>query len=157
MTIGADGKPAIAYSAWVQQGRRAACPSRSCAGRRRTTTTPTTASDWTITVVDSRLASSDGAPAFDMGAPGPDMAMPPPDMAGTTPPDVLLPEGIALMAAAARKADGTPGIAYYDCTRGNLRYVEWNPSDQRVEHAADPRRRGRAWATTSATSGSTRR
>ncbi|HEX8950192.1 MAG TPA: hypothetical protein VF945_00030, partial [Polyangia bacterium] len=52
----------------------------------------------------------------------------PPDMAGTTPPDVLLPEGIALMASAARKADGTPGIAYYDRTRGNLRFVEWNPS-----------------------------
>ena len=78
--------------------------------------------------VDSRLASSDGAPAGDMGAPGPDMAMPPVDMAGSTPPDVLLPEGIALMASAARKADGTPGIAYYDRTRGNLRFVEWNPS-----------------------------
>ena len=63
-----------------------------------------------------------------MGAPGPDMATPPPDMAGTTPGDVLLPEGIALMAAAARKPDGSPGIAYYDRTRGNLRLVEWNPS-----------------------------
>ena len=56
------------------------------------------------------------------------MAMPPADMAGTTPPDVLLPEGIAIMAASARKVDGTPGIAYYDRTRGNLRYVEWNAS-----------------------------
>jgi len=56
------------------------------------------------------------------------MAMPPPDMAGTTPGDVLLPEGIALMASAARKMDGSPGIAYYDRTRGNLRLVEWNTS-----------------------------
>jgi hypothetical protein len=54
--------------------------------------------------------------------------MPPPDMAGTTPPDVLLPEGIALMATASRKTDGSPGVAYYDRTRGNLRYVEWNPT-----------------------------
>src|SRR5262249_61753650 len=63
----------------------------------------------------------------DMGI-GPDMAMPPPDMAGAMMPDVLLPEGVALMASAARKSDGTPGIAYYDRTRGNLRLVEWNPS-----------------------------
>jgi hypothetical protein len=93
------------------------------------TTTPTSSTDWTITVVDSRLQSSDGAPppTGDMGV-GPDMAMPPADMAGTTPPDELLPEGIALMASAARKMDGSPGIAYYDRTRGNLRFVEWNPT-----------------------------
>jgi hypothetical protein len=93
------------------------------------TTTPTSSTDWTVTVVDSRLQSSDGAPPpmGDMGV-GPDMAMPPADMAGTTPPDELLPEGIALMAAQARKMDGSPGITYYDRTRGNLRFVEWNPT-----------------------------
>jgi hypothetical protein len=46
-----------------------------------------------------------------------------PDMA--TMPHELLPEGIALMASAARKSDGMPGIAYYDRTRGNLRYIEY--------------------------------
>src|SRR5439155_18014173 len=90
------------------------------------TPNPTSSSDWTVTVVDSRLASSNGAPG-DMAV-GPDMAMPPADMVGTTAPVELLPEGIAIMAASARKMDGTPGIAYYDRTRGNLRYVEWNPS-----------------------------
>src|SRR5207248_1965540 len=33
-----------------------------------------------------------------------------------------------LMATAARKPDGSPGIAYYDRTRGNLRLIEWNAS-----------------------------
>lgn len=127
MTVGPDGKPAIAYSAWVQNGV-SGMPESQLRWAQATTTTPTAASDWTITVLDSRLASSNGAPPGDMGAPGPDMAMAPPDMAGTTPPDVLLPEGIALMAAAARKADGSPGVVYYDRTRGNLRLIEWNGS-----------------------------
>ena len=126
MTIGPDGKPAIAYSAWVKKGV-SGMPESQLRWAQANTTTPTSQSDWTITVIDSRLASSDGAPPSDMGV-GPDMAMPPPDMAGTTPPDVLLPEGIALMASAARKMDGSPGITYYDRTRGNLRYVEWNPT-----------------------------
>jgi hypothetical protein len=128
MTIGPDGKPAIAYSAWVAKGV-SGMPESQLRWAQANTTTPTSTSDWTVTVIDSRLASSDGAPpSTDMGAPGPDMAMPPPDMAGTTPGDVLLPEGIALMASAARKADGSPGIVYYDRTRGNLRMIEWNAS-----------------------------
>ncbi|MGZ3407680.1 MAG: hypothetical protein ACXVAN_14620, partial [Polyangia bacterium] len=126
MTMGPDGKPAIAYSAWVAKGT-SGMPESQLRWAQATTTTPTSSSDWMVTVVDSRLASSDGAPGTDMGI-GPDMAMPPPDMAGTTPGDVLLPEGIALMASAARKPDGSPGIAYYDRTRGNLRFVEWNAS-----------------------------
>ncbi|MGZ3437989.1 MAG: MYXO-CTERM sorting domain-containing protein, partial [Polyangia bacterium] len=126
MTMGPDGKPAIAYSAWVAKGT-SGMPESQLRWAQATTTTPTSSSDWMVTVVDSRLASSDGAPGTDMGI-GPDMAMPPPDMAGTTPGDVLLPEGIALMASAARKPDGSPGIAYYDRTRGNLRFVEWNTS-----------------------------
>lgn len=127
MTIGPDGRPAIAYSAWVMNGT-SGMPETQLRWAQATTPTPTSASDWMISVVDSRLQSDNGAPppTGDMGAP--DMAMTPPDMAGTTPPDVLLPEGIALMASAARKADGSPGIVYYDRTRGNLRYVEWNTS-----------------------------
>ena len=127
MTVGPDGKPAIAYSAWVAKGV-SGMPESQLRWAQATTTTPTSSSDWTVTVLDSRLASSDGAPPERHGRAGPDMAMPPPDMAGTTPPDVLLPEGIALMASAARKADGSPGIVYYDRTRGNLRFVEWNPT-----------------------------
>jgi hypothetical protein len=126
MTVGPDGKPAIAYSAWVAKGV-SGMPESQLRWAQANTTTPSSASDWTVTVVDSRLVGDPGAPPSDMGN-GPDMAMPPPDMAGTTPPDVLLPEGIAIMASSARKMDGTPGIAYYDRTRGNLRYVEWNPS-----------------------------
>ncbi len=126
MTIGPDGRPAIAYSAWVAKGV-SGMPESQLRWAQAMTTTPTSSSDWMVTVVDSRLQGSNGAPTGDMGV-GPDMAMPPPDMAGQMPADVLLPEGIAIMAAAARKMDGTPGISYYDRTRGNLRYVEWNPS-----------------------------
>ncbi len=126
LTVGPDGKPGIAYSAWVQKGK-SGNPESQLRWAQANTTTPTSQADWTITVVDARVVGDSGAPPSDMGV-GPDMAMPPADMAGTTPPDVLLPEGIALMAAAARKPDGSPGIAYYDRTRGNLRFVEWNPS-----------------------------
>jgi hypothetical protein len=69
-----------------------------------------------------------------MGAPdlavGPDMgkgdAAAPPAMTVE-----LLPEGIAIMASAARKMDGTPGIAYYDRTRGNLRFVEFDAANHK--------------------------
>ncbi|MDB4965555.1 MAG: hypothetical protein JWN44_1244 [Myxococcales bacterium] len=127
MTVGPDGNPAIAYSAWVKKGMSGEAESQLRWAQAKTPN-PTSSSDWTVTVVDSRLASSNGGPPPDMAGMGPDMAMPPPDMAGTTPPVELIPEGIALMAAAARKPDGSPGIAYYDRTRGNLRFVEWNAS-----------------------------
>ncbi|HXU69690.1 MAG TPA: hypothetical protein VN947_10190 [Polyangia bacterium] len=127
MTVGPDGKPAIAYSAWVQKGA-SGMPETQLRWAQANTTTPTSSSDWTVTVVDSRLQSDSGAPppTGDMGVP--DMAMAMNDMAGTTPPDELLPEGIALMSAAARRTDGSPGIVYYDRTRGNLRFVEYNTS-----------------------------
>ncbi|HEY1585910.1 MAG TPA: hypothetical protein VGH63_09505, partial [Polyangia bacterium] len=126
LTIGPDGTPGIAYSAWVANGV-SGMPEAQLRWAQANTPTPTSTSDWTITVVDSRVQGATGAPMTDMGV-GPDMAMPPPDMAGTTPPDELLPEGIALMATAARRMDGTPGIIYYDRTRGNLRYVDFNAS-----------------------------
>jgi hypothetical protein len=84
-------------------------------------TNPTSPNDWDIVVLDSRLLSSDGSPPSDAG---------PPDMTGVKPDYELLPEGIAIMAAAARKADGSPGVAYYDRTRGNLRYTEYDPMTQ---------------------------
>ena len=83
LSVGPDGRPAIAYSAWVQERRERHARDAAALGagerRRRRQST----SDWTVTVVDSRLQSSDGAPppTGDMGV-GPDMAMPPPDMAG---------------------------------------------------------------------------
>jgi MYXO-CTERM domain-containing protein len=130
MTVGPDGMPAIAYSAWVEKGDSGE-PESQLRWAQATVPNPTSPSDWQITVVDKRLASDSGAPATDMGAPdmamGPDMA----DADAGAPPmmtEPLLPEGIALMASAARKADGSPGIAYYDRTRGNLRLVEWNAS-----------------------------
>lgn len=130
LSVGSDGKPAIAYSAWVQKGPSGMRESQ-LRWAQANTTTPQAASDWTITVVDSRLASDNGAPPTDMGAPdmavGPDMAN---GDAGAPPgmPEELLPEGIAIMASVARKPDGSPGISYYDRTRGNLRLVEWNSS-----------------------------
>ncbi|HEX8951903.1 MAG TPA: hypothetical protein VF945_08660, partial [Polyangia bacterium] len=59
MTIGADGKPAIAYSAWVAKGV-SGMPESQLRWAQATTTTPASASDWQITVVDSRLDSSNG-------------------------------------------------------------------------------------------------
>ena len=51
-----------------------------------------------------------------------------PSSSPTTPPDVLLPEGIALMPRWRAAPTARPAIAYYDRTRGNLRYVEYVPS-----------------------------
>jgi hypothetical protein len=100
------------------------------------TATPQQASDWTITVLDSRVsgtafpADMGMGPVVDMAGPVVDMAMgdggsssgPPPA------PDQLLPPGIALMASAARNMMDLPAVVYYDYERGNLRYTEFNPN-----------------------------
>src|SRR5262249_19175741 len=67
--------------------------------------------DWDVTVIDAR--------------PLPASVASPPD--GGAPPELLLPEGIGLMPSLALKDDGTPAIAYYDRTRGNLRYIAYDP------------------------------
>ncbi len=137
MSVGLDGLPAIAYSAWVANGVSGE-PESQLRWAQANVPYPASSSDWTVTVLDSRLQSSNGAPVTDMGVAPPDMAVGPdmagggdmaigPDMATTpTPVDTLLPEGIALMTSVARQADGTPGVTYYDRQRGNLRYVAYN-------------------------------
>jgi hypothetical protein len=141
LSVGPDGTPGIAYSAWVQHGV-SGMPESQLRWAQAKTVTPMSDADWTITVLDSRPLSSNGAPdggVSDMAV-GPDMTMPPSmiDMAGVdaamAPPAVpyeLLPEGIAIMASAARKPDGSPAVVYYDRTRGNLRYVEFQPSSMK--------------------------
>jgi hypothetical protein len=132
LSVGLDGNPAIAYSAWVQNGVSGK-PESQLRWAQAKVPYPQSSSDWTITVLDSRLQSSDGSPP-DMGAPPADMATPSTDMAGAVdmagtaaaPTPELLPEGIALMPSVARMADGTPGVTYYDRQRGNLRYVAFN-------------------------------
>jgi MYXO-CTERM domain-containing protein len=130
LTVSRDGKPGIAYSAWVEKGAMSGMPESQLRWAQAKVTDPQSASDWDIVTLDSRLQSSDGSPPSGDMAVGPDLAVAL-DMTGVAPPTgpyEFLPEGIALMAAAARKPDGSPAIAYYDRTRGNLRYVEWIPS-----------------------------
>jgi hypothetical protein len=123
MSVSPDGKPAIAYSAWVMKGISGE-PESQLRWAQAKVTNPTSPNDWDVIVLDARLLSSDGSPPGDMAPP------PPADMAGVKPPYELLPEGIGIMASAARKADGSPGVAYYDRTRGNLRYTEYDPKTQ---------------------------
>jgi MYXO-CTERM domain-containing protein len=141
MTVDSDGKPAIAYSAWVQKGM-SGNPESQLRWAQANVPNPQSASDWTVSILDARplaqyLPMDMGTSSTDMAmALGPDMAssdmasagdggasMPPPMM-----PDEILPPGLALMSAAARNAMGLPAIVYYDYERGNLRYIEFNPN-----------------------------
>jgi MYXO-CTERM domain-containing protein len=129
LTVGPDGLPAIAYSAIVQSGP-SGMPEGQLRWAQAKVANPHAAGDWTITVVDSRPLAYSGAPG-DAGIPGPDMTALDDAGAPVSPPpmvDLLLPDSIAIMSSVARKSDGTPGIAYYDRKRGNLRLVEWNAS-----------------------------
>jgi hypothetical protein len=131
MTVDSDGKPAIAYSAWVQKGM-SGMPESQLRWAQANTATPTSSSDWTITVLDSRpttaTSSTDGGVVMDMamaaGDGGVDGGMSTP----ATPVDELLPPGIALMSAAARNQMDLPAVVYYDYDRGNLRYVAFDPN-----------------------------
>jgi hypothetical protein len=107
MTVGSDGKPGIAYSAWVMKGLSGE-PESQLRWAQAKVTNPTSPNDWDVIVPDMSGA----------------------DKAGVKGPYELLPEGIAIMAAAARKADGSPGVAYYDRTRGNLRFTEYDAKSQ---------------------------
>ena len=113
LSIGPDGKPMIAYSAIVFTATNSGEPEGQLRVATATTTQPQSSSDWSVQIVDARplplVATPDGGMMVDTGS--------------------LLPEGIAIMSSLARKSDGTPGIAYYDRTRGNLRYVEWDPME----------------------------
>jgi MYXO-CTERM domain-containing protein len=107
MSIGPDGRPLIAYTATQTTGTQSGMPEGQLRVAQANVPNPQSSGDWTITIVDARPLPA--ASMSDMGA------------------DVLLPDGIGLMPALARKPDGTPGLAYYDHTRGNLRYVEYLP------------------------------
>ncbi|MEO6952824.1 MAG: hypothetical protein ABI321_13545 [Polyangia bacterium] len=105
MTLDKDGNPGIAYSAIVSTNTPSGKPEGQLRFAQANNPDPQSAADWTITIVDSR---------------------PLPDMPTTT--NDLLPDSIAIMCAAARKADGTPAITYYDRFNGNLRYAEQDGS-----------------------------
>jgi len=109
MSLDKDGKPSIAYTATVMNGTMSGKPEGQLRIAQAKTADPQSTSDWTVTVLDARPLPMD---------------MTTPD-GGTPPPALLLPEGIGLMPSLARRPDGAPGIAYYDRTRGNLRYIEF--------------------------------
>jgi hypothetical protein len=121
LTYSAKGIPAIAYTAIVHTNTMSGKPESQLRWAEAKITEPQSSSDWTINILDSR--------PLDEGGPTPAPSMSPNPSASPMPaPDVLLPEGIALMAAAARRSDDSPAVAYYDRVRGNLRYIEWIPS-----------------------------
>ncbi len=104
LTLAADGTPGIAYTAIINTGTTSGKPEGQLRWAQATVVNPQTGSDWKVTILDARplpAAVSDPAP--------------------------LLPDGIGLMPSAARKADGSPAVCYYDSTLGNLRYVEFDP------------------------------
>ncbi len=103
LTLAKDGSPGIAYYAEVQKGA-SGMPEGQLRFAQAKTPFPSAATDWVITTVDARPL-----PTIDPMAPPP-----------------ILPEGIAIFVAAARKPDGAPVVAYYDRERGNLRYVEYD-------------------------------
>jgi hypothetical protein len=105
MTLGRDGKPGIAYYAEVAKGASGTRESQLRFAQ-ALRANPQAKSDWMVTVVESRPM------------PVPVMGAPPPE----------LPDGIALFCASARKPDDSPVVAYYDRERGNLRYVEYDPT-----------------------------
>lgn len=117
LSLDSEGRPGIAYTAIVKSGTDG-LPEGQLKWAQAKTPFPESSSDWTVSIIDRRAlgqnASAGGAP--DMGAD---------DLAPAAPaPEPLLPEAVGIMAQVARKADGTPGIVYYDRARGNLRYVE---------------------------------
>jgi MYXO-CTERM domain-containing protein len=120
MTLSKKGIPAIAYTAIVHQNTKSGMPESQLRWAEAKTATPMSTGDWTITVLDSRI----------LGVGGPSPTPNPTPAASPSPApavDVLLPEAIAIMASASRKSDDSPAVAYYDRTRGNLRYIEWLP------------------------------
>jgi hypothetical protein len=110
MSVGPDGRPAIAYTAIASSMTMAGKREGQLRFAQAKVPFPTSKSDWDITVLDRREIA--------------DPTMP--DGGATS--DPLHPEVIALMPSLARKIDGTPGIAYYDRARGNLRFVEYIPA-----------------------------
>ena len=108
LTLTRDGRPGIAYYAEVARGASGKRESQLRFAQAKTAA-PRTRDDWVITTVETR---------------------PLPEVEGTPPPDVL-PNGIALFCASARKSDDAPVIAYYDRERGNLRYVEYDTATSR--------------------------
>jgi hypothetical protein len=115
MSIGTDGKPMIVYTATVQTGTMSGMPEGQLRLAQAKVPNPDASGDWTVTILDARpLPDASG---------GADGGVPDGGSSGSMT-DPLLPEGIGLMPALARKSDGSPGVAYYDRTRGNLRYIE---------------------------------
>ncbi|HEX2569406.1 MAG TPA: hypothetical protein VH877_07585 [Polyangia bacterium] len=110
LTLTRDGRPGIAYYAEVARGASGKRESQLRFAQAKVAA-PRTRDDWEITTVETR---------------------PLPEVTGTPPPPPdVLPAGIALFCASARKGDDAPVIAYYDRERGNLRYVEYDAATSR--------------------------
>jgi hypothetical protein len=110
LTVGPDGKPAIAYTATIQSNMNQKREGQLRWAQAKTAF-PIAEADWEVTVLDARELPDDMVPDGGMAA------------------EPLLPEGIGLMPSVARRKDGRAVIAYYDRTRGNLRYVEQLPGN----------------------------
>ncbi len=96
----ADGRPFIAYFAQVVQGSEQSTELRAAWAK---VPQPTSVSDWDVFVLDAVAL-------------GPVPEEPPID----------LPEGTGLFTATARLYDGSPVVAYYDRTNGDLKVVAWD-------------------------------
>ena len=99
ISIHPDGRPGVAYFAHVSDGKGARTELRFAEA---SVAEPTQASDWTVTVID--------------GAPVP---------APTSDP-LPIPVGVGLFVNAARLADGSPVVVYYDRVNGDLKSARYN-------------------------------
>jgi MYXO-CTERM domain-containing protein len=99
VTIGADGRPGVAYFALLTEpGGTGRTEVRFA---QASSTTPATVSDWSLFIVDE--------------APLP----PPPEDPENAPTDLI--EGVGLFISSARLSTGAPVLAYYDRLKGDLR------------------------------------
>lgn len=105
-----DGRPAIAYLAMISQGDGILVGELRFA--EATTPSPTSSTDWMISIVDMMAL-----PAADPEAPDP----------------YPLPGGIGLFIDLARDRAGNPAMAYYDRENGNLKLARWNPANNRFD------------------------
>jgi hypothetical protein len=100
ISVGADGKPGIAYLAVITEGRAVRSEVRYAQAK---TTAPAGPSDWQVLVVEAATA--------------PDL--PPPDEQLDDVPNV-----VGAFVASARKSTGAPVVVYYDRPNGRLKLAE---------------------------------
>jgi MYXO-CTERM domain-containing protein len=99
VSFDADSRPGVAYFAHVQDGEGARTELRFA---QAASADPAQAGDWTVSVIDSAAVPAPGADPLP------------------------IPIGVGLFVNAARLADGSPVVVYYDRVNGDLKSARFN-------------------------------